>query len=199
MSIANYTDLKGAVSRWLHRADLVAVTPDLITLAETRFNRNLRVRQMQTAYSAETAIPIVALPADWLELVGAPVLGDKPLDYVTRDEYRTYTNADRNGNYYYNIGSELALRAALTEPATLAFDYYAKIPALSDAAPTNWLLTDAPDVYLYGTLLEAEPYMKNDTRIETWRGLLQVALTDLQASSDRAKHSGATLVMGGPR
>jgi len=136
---------------------------------------------------------VVALPADWIEFVGAPMLGDKRLDFVTRDQYKALDGcySDR----YTIMGSTLVIGAQIDSGASLSFDYYAKIPALSDDAPTNWLLTDGPDIYLYGSLLEAEPYLKNDPRIETWRGLLQVALTDIQAASDRAKYSGGTLVI----
>lgn len=191
MSIASYSELQAAVSRWLHRGDLASVVPDLITFAQARLNRNLRVRQMETAHTETVTMQQLALPADWLEFVGAPKLGDDRLDFITRDQYK----GGCEGNFYTIMGSTLYLSPTLDGPTELAFDYYTKIPALSDTATTNWLLVDGPDIYLYGSLLEAEPYLKNDPRIETWRGLLQVALTDIQGASDRAKHSGASLVM----
>lgn len=194
MSIESYADLKADIGRWLHRSDLAVVAPDLIMLAETRLNRSLRVRQMEVAHSEVISSSEVALPADWLEFIGEPMLGEAPLSFVVRDEFRR-----REGNIYAIMGSVLHVGAPLNEPVTLAFDYYAKIPALSEAKQANWLLADGPDIYLYGALLEAEPYMKNDPRIQTWKGLLQVALTDLQASSDHAKYSGGTLTVGAPR
>lgn len=191
--ISTYYDLQASIGRWLHRGDLAAVTGDLIAFAEARLNRNLRVRQMEKSHTEVITDSVVALPADWIEFVGAPMLGDKRLDFVTRDQYKTLDGcySDR----YTIMGSTLVIGAQIDAGASLSFDYYAKIPALSDDAPTNWLLTDGPDIYLYGSLLEAEPYLKNDPRIETWRGLLQVALTDIQAASDRAKYSGGTLVI----
>lgn len=191
MSISNYTELQSAIGRWLHRADLASVAPDLITFAENRLNRNLRVRQMEAAHTETVTAQEVALPADWLEFVGAPKLGDKRLDFITRDQYRDGCE----GNFYTIMGSTLYLVPTLDEPAELTFDYYAKIPALTGTAATNWLLAEGSDIYLYSALLEAEPYLKNDPRIETWRGLLQVALTDIQGASDRAKYSGSSLVI----
>lgn len=194
MSITNYTELQSSLGRWLHRSDLATAAPDLIMLAETRFNRNLRVRQMETLHSEVIASNIVALPDDWLEFVGEPELGDTPLKFVARDEYKRLKGC--YGNYYTIMGSVLRIGAQINAPAELTFDYYAKIPSLSDTTAANWLISDGPDVYMYGALLEAEPYMKNDPRMETWRAMLQVALTDLQGSNDRAKFSGGTLEIG---
>lgn len=196
MSIANYTDLKAAIGRWLHRSDLASVAPDLIMLCETRCNRSLRVRQMETTSSALVSVSAIDLPVDWLELIGEPTINGEPLHFVSRDQFKRYANQGHSGNYYSIFGKKLMLGYQITDPVTLAFDYYTKIESLSDAAPTNWMLADAPDLYLYGSLLEAEPYMKNDTRIAIWQGLAQVALTDLQLSNDKAKYSGGTLVIG---
>ncbi len=51
---------------------------------------------------------------------------------------------------------------------TMEMDYYRKFDSLSTITTTNDMLTDNPDVYLYGALLEAEPFIKNDSRIQVW-------------------------------
>lgn len=187
--ITDYTSLQASISRWLHRSDLVSVIPDLIMLAETRFNRNLRVRQMEKADTLALVDGVADLPADWIEFVGAPKDGDRPLQFVARDDWETYR---QYGCYYTIMGSQILVYEG---PASVSVHYYAKIPSLSDTQASNWLLESGPDVYLYGALLESAPYIKNDERIETWRALLQVALTDLQMASDRGKYSGGTLVI----
>lgn len=199
MTIANYTDLKNKVGAWLQRTDLAVVAEDFITLFEARANRNLRVRQMESNFAGTVTSQTVSLPAGWLELLGEPTLNDCPQSFITRDQYKArvrggLTAVFENG-YYSIFGSNLMLSANVAAGVTLEFDYYAKIPALSVAAPVNWMITDAPDVYLYGSLLEAEPYLKNDPRIETWRQLLTTAIGDLQGASDRAKLSGGPLVI----
>ena len=58
--------------------------------------------------------------------------------------------------------------------------YYKSFDALADNAQTNWLILNAPDLYLYGTLLQAEPFLMNDERVPLWeRGVRQV-INDLQ-------------------
>ncbi len=65
--------------------------------------------------------------------------------------------------------------------------------ALADATQTNWLILNAPDLYLYGTLLQAEPFLMNDERGPLWeRGVRQV-INDLQQQDDRDRHSGSEM------
>lgn len=193
--IQTYDDLKSAVGRWLHRADLGVPAEDFITLFEARANRNLRVRQMETAVSQSITAQTVALPANWLEFIDQPTLNTRPQAFVTRDQFKMLDGLVHvfEQGYFSIFGSNLRLNVDVSAGVTLAYDYYAKIPALSDANPSNWLLSDGPDVYLYGSLLEAAPYLNNDPRIVTWQGLLTTAMNDLQAASDTAKTSGGTL------
>lgn len=195
MSITNYAEMQAAIGRWLNRTDLAPVAPDLITLAETRFNRNLRVRQMESTMTQTIAGPVVAFPPDWLELLGEPTVDGAPLHFVTSDQMRERRGGmgRYEGDFYTIRGNDLVVGSRIDDTVELEYTYYARIPALSTAAPKNWLLATGPDIYLYGSLLEAEPYLKNDPRIETWRSLLQVALGDLQASSDKARFSGGSL------
>jgi len=71
--------------------------------------------------------------------------------------------------------------------------YYQKIPALSDAATTNWCLTANPDIFLYASLLEAEPFLMNDQRVQLWAAGFQQALTDLDEQDAKDQFSGSEL------
>ena len=76
--------------------------------------------------------------------------------------------------------------------------YYAKTPVLSDTDTSNWILEYAPDVYIYGALLQAAPYLGDDARIQIWAGLFSGALEALNLDSMKAKTSGP-MKMGVPR
>ena len=199
MAIETYEQLQSSIGGWLHRTDLSARADDFIALAEVRFNRNLRVRQMETEHSEVVADPVMDLPDDWLEMVDRVKIEGEPLELVSRSQFETRQHAGQTGCYYAIWGNTLRIGQPLREPATLTFDYYARIPSLSDDNADNWLLRDGPDVYLYGSLLEAAPYLNDDARAETWRALLQVGLNDLQAAADRAKFAGGTLAQDLPR
>src|SRR5690606_25300785 len=85
------------------------------------------------------------------------------------DAYRT-SIADVSGQpvYFSVLGTEMELLPTPNQEYDIGILYRANIPALSDANTANWLLTMAPDVYLYGALLEASPYLENDSRVALW-------------------------------
>jgi hypothetical protein len=49
--------------------------------------------------------------------------------------------------------------------------YYELPPLLDDVVQSNWLTEYAPQLLLYGTLLEATPCLKNDERIQVWQAM----------------------------
>ena len=75
----------------------------------------------------------------------------------------------------------------------LEIDYYAKVAALTDSATTNDMLTNNPDLYLYGSLLEAEPFLMNDQRVPLWLAAFEKAISDIQLQDDKDSHSGTEL------
>jgi hypothetical protein len=204
MALTNYTDLKAAVADWLNRADLTSQIPDFITLAEAKFNRSIRTRDMITRQVATTNNEFVPVPTDWLEtyqLELPPVSagGTKtPLQYVSPNEAAIFQAESMSGDtrYYTIIDGlfELVPKPATGATVTLTCVYYAKIPALSASNLTNWLLIKAPDLYLYQALANAAPYLNNDERVPTWLSLVQQGMEDLRLESERAMRSQTSLV-----
>ena len=79
-------------------------------------------------------------------------------------------------------------------PITLA--YVARIPALSDANPTNWVLQQAPQMYLYASLLEAEPFLANDARGAVGHGLPGRARWPARSALDGQSEAAARACAG---
>lgn len=73
--------------------------------------------------------------------------------------------------------------------------YYTKIPALSISNTSNWLLSDHPDLYLYGTLVQTAPYLREDERVSVWNTIYDRLMNDFRIADERAQASGSTLVM----
>jgi hypothetical protein len=101
--------------------------------------------------------------------------------------------------FYAHTAGQIELFPVPGESYTGELLYYAKVPALSDANTTNWLLTDSPDVYLYGSLLQTAPYLRDDERAAVWAGLYSAAVVRLNDASNKAKHSGTTLRVRPPK
>jgi len=68
--------------------------------------------------------------------------------------------------------------------------YYERIQPLDSSNQTNWFTIYAPQALLYGTLLQAMPFLKNDERIPMWQAqydkIMQVLKAeDIQRMGDR--------------
>lgn len=193
MAIGTYSELQSAAADWLNRQDLSSVITTFITLAEAKFNRELRTRDMLTRSEALSSNEFVAVPSDFLEaydleLNMAGLSAQQRLLYVGPDEAKLLkANKIRNlPRYFTIIDGAFELLPAPTSNVDLLLTYYAKIPALSGAQTTNWLLTKSPDLYLYSVLLEAAPYLKDDARVTLWASARQQVVDAMSMESERA-------------
>jgi hypothetical protein len=191
--IVDYTSLQSAVTEYLARDEdttLIARIPTFIQMAEAKFNRQLFVRQMEQRATAlvDTASSepeFISLPADFQSMrrvrlssvAGKPCLEFKSGTQI--DEYRFgISNVAGKPRYFTVFGDEIELAPTPDAAYTIEMVYRKGIPALA-ANANNWLLTLAPDLYLYGALLESAPYIKEDGRIQTWGLGFTTALNDL--------------------
>lgn len=207
MTVASYDDLVTAVGNYLARDDLAARVPEFIALAEAKFNRQLHCRQMEfrstTSIDMNSTEPqMVSLPSYFQamrSLKVTNVAGKPRLQYMSDtqlDEYRQRISDQAGMPLYFSVfGSEMELCPTPDSAYTLEMKYRAVLPALASGNQTNWLLALAPDAYLYGVLLEAAPYMKEDPRISTWGAGLSAAITALNDMSMESKYGSGPLVM----
>ena len=204
MAITTYAELQTATANWLDRTDLTARIPEFIELSEANFNRVIRQPDMVTKNdSFSITSRYNTLPSDTLEIVRI-VLDLTPvivLEYMTPEEIseRRVSMSATGKPYYFTVigGSTNQLEVVPSPDSTYTSSivYYTRIAALSDSATSNWLLAAHPDIYLFGTLVEAEPYLKNDERMPMWTSRLDKALTALRLQGERELHTGSSLRM----
>jgi hypothetical protein len=96
--------------------------------------------------------------------------------------------------YYTIVGTQIEVIATPDGSYTGELTYWGKITALSDANTSNWLLAYAPDLYLYGALVEATPYLKDDERLATWSTLYTNSLGDIEVADQRASVASTPIV-----
>ena len=204
MAISTKAELHTAVANWLNRSDLTSRIPEFISLAEAAFNRNLRTRDMLSRSTTSTNAQYVALPTDFLEMLNVELTSTDPpkrLLYATSDrsdDFRQQKSNKVGVPVYYTIeGSAIQLNPTPDISYTIQMSYYKDIPALSAAADSgdNWLLVTHPDIYLYGTLVQASPYLMDPQSAQMWDGLLARAMQELRISDDNSRYAGGTLTM----
>jgi len=199
MAISTYSELQTAVANWLDRDDLTARIPEFIALAEARFNRVLRLRSMEAKYTANTvaAQRNLALPASYIQMRNFQV-NTSPLttlSYVTPEIYDRLWGGSTQGTpkFYTILANEVSLGPIPASVQEVEMLFYKKFDNLSVSTTTNWLITNAPDIYLYGSMLEAEPFIMNDERVPLWAQALQQGISDLQEQDNKDRHSGSAL------
>ena len=198
MTITSYATLQTQVADFLNRADLTAQIPAFIQLAEASMNRKLRHWRMEKRSQATINAQYSDLPSDWIETIRYNIPGQSRLKLISMAEMMDKRDQSDNTSgcpvYYAHVAGEVELYPTPDADYVTEMLYYSKIPALSDAAPTNWVLLNAPDAYLYGALTHSAPYLQEDNRLAVWGGLYVDTIGSLQSESDSARHSGTGLV-----
>jgi len=201
MSFATYSDLQTSIANYLARSNLTSIIPDFITLAENRLRRELRIRQMLKSVTTSTVSgdATVELPSDFLEIRDFVVMTNpiQPLSYSSPSSLSNDLRTSEVGVplSYTILASEFQLAPAPDGVYTLKMLYFAAPPYLSSSNASNVFLNVAPDGLLYGALVEAEPYLMNDARINTWGSMYDRAITSLTKSDEEGQYSGVPLAM----
>ena len=203
MALSTFTELKDAIADWLDRSDLTARIPDFITLAEARLNRDLRIRPMEVRSTMETTSgqQYFNLPGGYIQMRNIQLNTNPtaPLEYITPEMLDRLYGSSTTGKprAYSLIGDEIQLAPIPDSDYTVEMAFYEKFTPLGDGTSgtvtTNWLTTNAPDVLLYGALLEAEPFIKNDERIGLWLNAYNGAVKKIQDADARDRHSGSAM------
>ena len=200
MAISPFAELKTATANWLDRSDLTDRIPEFIALAEARFNRILRIRDMETvstAISTSAGTREYSLPTGFVQMKEFHLTTDPltPLAYITPEMMtRIWAGSGRGKPEVFTIiADNVRLGPNPDAVYTTSMLYYKTFTALSDSATTNDMLTNNPDVYLYGTLLEAEPFIMNDQRVQLWGMAFEKAIGDIQFQDNKDRHSGSEL------
>lgn len=199
MSITNYDSLKTTIASYLARSDLTAQIPDFIQLAETRLRRELRIRQMLKVVTTATVAgdSTVELPSDYLQMRDLHMNTNpvQTLGYQSPSNFYRNTNAAISGVplQYTVLAQEFQFAPIPDGVYTLQMIYYATPPYLTTSNTSNVFLANCPDLLLYGALGEAEPYLMNDARLQTWASLYDRSLSALTVSDDQGEYGGSPL------
>jgi len=154
---------------------------------------------MEVKYTADTVAGQrnLALPTSYIQMRNFQV-NTSPLttlSYVTPEIYDRVWGGSTTGTpkFYTILANEVSFGPIPASVQEVEMLFYKKFDNLSVTTTTNWLITNAPDIYLYGTMLEAEPFIMNDERVPLWAQALQQGVADLQEQDNKDRHSGSAL------
>lgn len=176
MSIATYSELKTAIANWCSRDDLTAVIPDFVRLAEVRIKSMVKVRGDESEVSLVCAAgsAYLNLPFDFKNPVALWMADSREaLPQLMPQSMPPDSNPGRPA-FWIVDGDRIKFNCAADQNYTLTLRYTQAFE-LSDSNHCNAILTAYPDVYLFGSLVEAASYLA-DERGMAWEQRFQSAV-----------------------
>ena len=197
--ISSYSTLLSEAASWLARSDLTSSIPGFVQSFEEKFlsDPENHAIWMESALSVTLSNNVAALPSDYLGLRVAYFSGYPPLKRITLEQL--YARYPRGGGSA-GVACFIARNASnfefgpQTQSGTLAGTYYAKPTLLRNAssdAATHFLIVNFPQMLLWGTLLAAEPFLKNDQRVPMWKMALDMEIETYRARFTAEMSSGS--------
>ena len=196
MAISTYSELKTSIANWLNRSDLTSeISNDFIKLAEADMNAKLRIRQMEQQDDVTINAETVTVPTGFLAVRSFCILQSSvkyPLEYITPANMNEIRGGSRTGRpVTYTIESDDETEKLRFGPSpdisyTGKLSYYKAFNSLSDSNTTNWMLTNHPAVYLYGSLYHAANFLGGiePNQAQQW---LQMYATSLERCENNDK------------
>lgn len=194
MAITTYSTLKDAVADFLDRTDLTTQIPTFIQLCEADINAQFNHRGVE---STSTLTPTassrtIALPTGYREPLNLWGLwegsaGTFDVRAVIREAMHIST-VDGIPSAWCIDGDNVSFDCPCNSASqyTFLFRWVGGV-ALSDSTTTNLILTNYPNVYLFGALKEAAPYLRDPDALALWEGKYQDAIMKAKAKESRDK------------
>jgi hypothetical protein len=190
-----YTSLVADVTLYLERSDAQTINqiPSFINLAESIISDELKILGQQQTVSTTLVQgdPTLQKPTRWRKTtsMNVTVAGERFPLLLRKYEYmRNYwPDPTQEGvpKYYGDYDFDHWLIAPTpSDDYAIEILYYEKIQPLDATNQTNWFTINAPQAMLYGTLLQAMPFLKNDSRVQLWQALYDRAIQTLKLEND---------------
>lgn len=206
MSFSSYTNFGTSLATWLLDSSTATITDvgvtmvaDLITVGESRMFREVRNRDMETAFSDSITAGLMALPSSYLALKSAYVdsapnvsLERRPAEWI-RLNYPQDTSSGMP-NFIARYGSNFIFGPYPDSAYTVKGIYYKQPTGISGAA-LNTLFSNNPDLYLFACLAESAIIMRDGGRIGVWEQKYQRILADVNGADRAEDMSGSSLQM----
>ena len=202
MALSTYTELKSAIANWLNRSDLTTeIGDDFIKLVESEYNSKLRIKAMLTSktdYSVDAET--VAVPTGFLQVRDFYIVqgtNKYSLTYMPPTQMDQVKGGSTTGrpNVYTILGTNFRFATTPDATYTATINYYKAIDALSGSTATNWILTNHPGVYLYGSLYHAANFLGGiePNKLQNWLQLYQTGLERIERNDREDQWSGSPL------
>lgn len=197
---ADFASFRTSIATWIDWTDSTTThLNDLIEVGQNKVQRFLRIRAMETALAATiNSSGQATVPSDYLEMKSAYIdsaprrkLERKSVEFI--NEKFSDRSVTSNEAYYAREGSNFIFGPAGGEGSVMKGVYYAKGSSMAAGSTVNSIFTAAPEVFLFGVLSEAGPFIGQDARLPMWEGKFQQLLEAANLEAKKEDQSGSRL------
>jgi len=201
MALSTYTELKSTIANWLNRSDLTSeIAEDFIVLAEADFNSKLRIRQMHSQTTITIDSETESTPTGFLQVRDFYILSNNDkyaMNYLSPAQMDSIKGTSMSGLpvAYTILGSTFRFTPRPADSYSGILNFYKKFDALSVSNPSNYILTDHPAIYLYGSLFHASNFLGgiDPNQSQQWSQMYQTALERAELNDREDQFSGSPL------
>lgn len=197
MALVNYDDLVKSIVNWSHRKNIGTLIPDFIQLAETEMYNNegwqLETRDMELVSTASTSGRYLALPPGFekarsIQLETGNGLQDVKFQAPEQLIRQVATGLPR---FFSVIGSEIEFDRVPDTAYTIQIQYYKKPDPLTVTNQTNSVMTNHPNIYLFGALHQAFMYLEDTEQMTKYFAKMQSVIRGANKAAKKARYGAA--------
>jgi len=197
MALSTYDDLVKSIVKWSHRQDLSLLIPDFIELAETEMYNNegwqLEIRDMETVSTAPTSGLYLELPPGFekarsVQLETGHGLVDVKFQAPEQLLRQSTTGQPR---FFSVVGNEIEFDRVPDTAYTVQIQYYKKPDPVTAANQTNSVLTNHPNIYLFGALHQVFLYLQDPEQMTVYFSKMQSVIRGANKADKKARYGPA--------
>ena len=192
MAISTFLALRTEIATWLNRTDLTTANLSMFVMAaESDIRNDIEVRDSEQIATGTLVADGFTAPTGWLYTRLLSVDG-KVIQYLPPEQYQVKVDNSSTGGWYTISGSEFQIVGG--NGFDYIHKYMASIAALSADGDSNWVLANAPEVYLWAGCKYGSVFLRDPAGASGYDTLYQAAVTKLNKRERQAKYAGPMAV-----
>lgn len=197
MALSNYDDLVKSIENWSHRKDIGTIIPDFIALAEIEMYSNeawqLQTRDMETASTLSTTAKKISLPAGFEKARSVQLETGSGLCDVKYQAPEQLIRQASTGQprFFTVIGNEIEFDRTPDSAYNLEIQYYKKPDPLTESNQINSVITNHPNIYLFGALHQLFLWSEDDNEATKYFAKMQSVIRGANKADKKGRYGAA--------
>lgn len=188
MALDTFANLKQSIQRLAHRNDTAFVIDDFVALAENKIDNRLRLQTNELRATASLTTRFIEFPTRFLQMRRLSLISGSTtyeLKYKTPEAMTIKSAAGMPQEF--TMTSQIEFDRVPSGTYTLEMSYYARLNPLSTSNTTNDVLTNYPNLYLYGALAELHRWARDESLADYYDGLFDKYVAESNKQEDRGR------------